>query len=259
MGKCISRNIVISMTLFLLFSCSSYMRAERWDIQVSYGGWSLSPFTPSVERKSEEMIREEYVRMLSPYFSDRDLNISFLQVNLRSSGKHLALAAWHDVIPDRFSVGFRGCYFNYRIPYDVYSQQIVSFLGFSMAELETQGSGHTELGSIMFSFLARYKILDIEKFKMSFYSGVSVMPFDGKLRLEGHTTLRTPAGTFEYLGSEEHLIKKIREWNEQIPSWILSPALGFLMQYRITKDLGFFLDGGLSHGMAYSAGIFFTL
>jgi hypothetical protein len=259
MGKFSWGCACVSLALFLTASSSSYIWADRWEVQISGGGWSLSPFTSPVERKSEEMIREEYSRLLNLFLIDQDIIRNAFQVNLGSSGKHLALAAWYHFGPDRFSIGLRGRYFHYRIPYDVYSRQVVNFLGFSMAELETQGSGQVELGSIMVSLLGRCKVLDAGKLKMSLYGGLAALPFDGKLNIEGSTVLKTPVGEFEYAGAEEHLIKRVRAWNEKVPSLILSPALGCFLQYNLIPQMGLILDASLSHGTAYSAGIAFNL
>lgn len=253
------RCVCVSLALLFLASSASRLLADRWDIQVAYGGWSLSPFTTAVEQKSEEMIREEYFRLLHPLLEDRGFTRNIFQVDMGSSGKHLALGAWYNFGQGRFSLGLHGRYFHYRIPYDIYSRQIITFLGYPMAEFETQGSGKVSLGSVIVSLLGRYKVLDADKLAVFLYGGVSVMPFDGKFKVKGNTALVTPIGDFEYQGAEEYFIKEIRKWDERVPSSILSPAAGCSLQYKLSREIGLILDAALSHGAVYSAGIAFMV
>ncbi|MDP2916078.1 MAG: hypothetical protein Q8O91_11585, partial [Candidatus Aminicenantes bacterium] len=52
---------------FLLFlSCMGSVlgQTKRFDIQLSYGGWSLSPFRSVVERECERLIKSEFNKLV---------------------------------------------------------------------------------------------------------------------------------------------------------------------------------------------------
>ncbi|GAF90973.1 unnamed protein product, partial [marine sediment metagenome] len=180
-------------------------------------------------------------------------------INLSSSGKSLDLSLWYEVGHSKFSLGLKGQVYSFQLPYSLDSVQSISFLGFPLIELETQAEGDINLQSIVLSPLARWTTLSSENFKLSLYGGFAIFHYNGDYILDGDVLVRSPLGDFEFHGEESQSIEELREWSDRIPSWMLSPSLGMVMQYNLTKEFGLLLDVSLSHGFFFSAGMFFAI
>lgn len=245
--------------VLLIFFLALNLQAEKINIQISYGGWSLSPFITSVEKESERIIGDELFYIVNTLLPGAALSAFRSDINLSSSGKSLDLSLWYKIGQSNFSLGLKGQYYSFQLPYSLDSVQSISFLGFPLIELEAQAEGDINLQSIILSPLAQWTTLSNENFKLSIYGGFAIFHYDGDYNLDGNVLVRSPLGDFEFHGEASQSIDELREWSDRIPSWMLSPSFGMQMQYNLTKEFGLLLDVSLSHGFFFSAGVFFAI
>ena len=246
--------IVLTILVFTL-----NLHAEKFEIQISYGGWSLSPFISSVEKASERIIGDELYNIVSTLLPGTALSAFRSAVDLSSSGKSLDLSLWYKIGRSNFSLGLKGQVYRFYLPYTLDSVQSIGFLGFPLFELDSQVEGEISLRSVILSPLARWTALSSKNFKLSLYGGFAVFHYDGDVLLNGNVIVKTPLGDFEFQGEISQSLEELREWSDGIPSWMLSPSLGLVMQYNLSKEFGLVVDLSLSHGFFFSAGVFFAI
>jgi hypothetical protein len=252
-----AKKIIPITLIFLVFTLC--LQAEKFDLQISYGGWSLSPFIASVEKASERMIRDELYNLVYSLLPGAALSAFQSDVDLSSTGKTLDLSLWYTVGRSNFSLGLKGQVYSFQLPYSLDSVQTLSFLGFPLIELEAQAEGKINLRSVILSPLGRWTALSGKNFKLSLYGGLAIFHYDGDFLLNGDVLVKTPLGDIEYQGEISQTIEELRKWSDGIPTWMLSPSLGIVLLYNLTKEFGLLLDVSLSHGFFFSAGVFFAL
>ncbi len=246
--------IVLTVLLFTLT-----LQAEKIEIQISYGGWSLSPFITSVEKESERIIGDELFYIVNTLFPGAGLSAFQSDIDLTSSGKSLDISFWYKIGQGNFSLGLRGQTYSFQLPYSLDSVQSISFLGFPLIELEAQAEGEINLSSMIISPLARWSALSGKHLRLSFFGGLAVFNYRGDYVIDGTVLVRSPFGDLEFQGEDAQNIDELREWSDRIPTWIISPSLGMMIQYKLTKEFGLSVDMSISHGFFFSAGIFFIL
>lgn len=247
--------VIFILAVFLLLSDIS--EAGKLELQISYGRWTLSPFTTIVENESEQLIQKEIQHLMSPSYPE---NIYFLyspQVDLGSSGYFLSMAVWYNFENSPFSLGLKGQYFNFRIPFSAYIEQSFTILGQELIRIETQGEGETKLSSIAASVLGRWTFLMQPKFQLSVFGGLNFFPYKGTIFLEGQVLIQSRFGDVLYKQSDNPTLDDVRQWDDQIPSLFVSPEIGLSFQYRVTRKLGLFVDVAISQGASVSLGLFF--
>lgn len=253
----VNKKIIPTVLTVLIFTLN--MHAEKIEIQISYGGWSLSPFIASVEKETERIVGDELYYIVNSLLPGIALSAFQSDIDLSSSGKSLDLSLWLKVGRSNFSLGLKGQYYSFHLPYSLDSVQSISFLGFPLIELEAQAEGEINLQSVILSPLARWTTLSGKNFKLSLYGGFAIFHYDGDYILDGNILVESPLGDFEYQGEASQSLDELREWSDRIPSWMLSPSLGMQMQYNLSKKFGLVLDVSLSHGFFFSAGVFFAI
>ncbi|MCJ7579827.1 MAG: hypothetical protein MUP98_04750 [Candidatus Aminicenantes bacterium] len=246
--------IVLAIFIFTL-----NLSAEKFEIQISYGGWSLSPFIASVEKESERIIGDELYSIVSTLLPGTALSAFRSAIDISSSGKTLDLSLWYKIGSSNFSLGLKGQVYRFQLPYSLDSVQSIGFLGIPLFELESQAEGEIILRSVILSPLARWTALSSKNFKLSLYGGFSVFHYDGDFSLNGNVLVRTALGDFEFHGEVSQSIEELREWSDGIPSWMLSPSFGLVIQYNLSKEFGLLVDLSLSHGFFFSAGVVFAI
>jgi len=252
-----NKNIIPLVLIIFIFTLN--LQAEKFEIQISYGGWSLSPFITSVEKESERIIGDELYHIVYTLLPGSALSAFRSDIDLTSSGKSLNLSIWYKIGRSNFSLGLKGQVYSFHLPYSLDSTQSISFLGFPLIELEAQAEGEINLSSVIISPLARWTTLSGKNFKLDLYGGFSIFHYKGDYVLDGNVLVRSPLGEFEYQGKESQNIEELREWSDRIPTWMLSPSLGLVIQYKLSKEFGLLADLSLSHGFFFSAGVFFAL
>lgn len=244
--------------IVLFFLLGSLLHAEKVEFQLSYGSWTLSPFMTAVEKKTENLIKEELGSLLRPIMYGGLQALFQSDVNLRSSGRTLGLAVWYNLAGDRFSLGLRGDYCRLNLPFSLDVEEAVNFLEFPLATLRTQAEGEVHLRSFMITALARWAALELPGFRVFLQAGVTALPYDGDIELSQTTVIRTPLGKLEYSGSLDHTFEQVRELGLKIPSRFWTPLAGISFQGRF-RSVGLVLDISFSQGSYISAGLLFAL
>ena len=85
--------IITGLTLFLILAILT--QAQGVEFQLTYGRWSLSPFTTIVERESENMVRESYRRFVEDFLPGLALSSFLSRIELSSSGQYFSFAFWY--------------------------------------------------------------------------------------------------------------------------------------------------------------------
>jgi hypothetical protein len=232
------------------------LRAARFDINIAYGGWGLSPYTSLVERETESLIKDQLARVLDSVLP-RDAISALADIDLSSSGRILSFALWYRF--SRFSLGLRTDYYEFAFPYSIRAEQTISFLDYELVRIKTQGGGDVDLSSVMLSLLSRWEVLETPQFGLFVHGGLNVFPYDGRIELQQTTTVTTPLGDAVYTGDLSETIKTIRRWSDEIPSMLFAPVFGLSALYRINPRIGVLLDLTFSQGTFLSGGLCFSL
>ena len=247
----------IAIGIFLL-SGAAFGQAHSFDIQLSYGGWTLSPFRTIVERECEDLIRNEFSKLVGSAISEVLLSPVLSNVDLSSSGHFFSLALWYRIGRSRFSAGVRGDYFNFRVPYSLSVEESLEILGYPLATLKGEGRGTVRLNGLAVSFLGRWTPLSTRRVDLSLQTGLLLLPFQGEIFLDQTTALSTPLGDFRYSGSFDHTFVEVRELGLDVPSLIVSPTFGIEFRYRFTAEAGIFINTTTAQGAFFAGGLFFS-
>ena len=256
MGNFGVKNLGPAAVLVCTFLFPSLLTAEGFDLQLSYGRWTLSPYTSLVERESENLIKRELTRLVDSILP-QDVFSTFEDINLSSSGEMVSCSLWYRF--NRFSLGLKGDYFEFDMPFTLSAEQSITFLDIELANVRTEGRGEVRLSALMVSLLARWEVLALSRFSLFVQGGLSALPYDGEVYLDQHTVIGTPLGDLEYSGDLSETIDNIRSWDEDIPSVLWAPVFGISGRYLVYRGLGVFLDVGFSQGTVVAAGLSFRL
>lgn len=256
MGAIGMKNMAPAGMLFCALLLPSSLAAEGFDLRLSYGRWSLSPFTSLVERESENLIKRELTRLVDSVLP-QDVFSTFEDIDLSSSGQMVSCSLWYRF--DQFSLGIKGDYFEFTMPFSLSAEQSLTFLDIELADVRTEGRGEVRLSALMVSLLARWEVLSLPRFSLFVQGGLSAMPYAGEVSLDQHTVIKTPLGDLEYSGDLSETIDNIRSWDEDIPSVLWAPVFGISGRYAVYRGLGMFLDLGFSQGTVVAAGLSFRL
>jgi len=249
------KGIVIGI---LILSGSVFGQTRQFDVQVSYGGWTLSPFHSIVERQCERLIKNEFDVLVGSAIPDSFLSPLLSNVDISSSGHFFSLGVWYHIGESRFSAGLRGDYFDFNLPFALSVDESLSILGFPLVELEGRSLGSVRLNGLAISLLGRWTPLSTSRVELSLQGGLMVMPFQGRILFDQTTALRTSIGDFQLSGSFDQTIDEVRNFGLDVPSLIFSPMLGIEFRYRFAEPVGLFISATAGQGTFYSSGLFFS-
>lgn len=247
----------IAIGIFLL-SGAAFGQTRSFDIQLSYGGWTLSPFRAVVEKECESLIRNEFDKLVGSVIPEDFLFPFLSNVDLSSSGHFFSLALWYRFGHSRLSAGVRGDYFAFRLPYSLSVEESLKIPGFPSATIKGQGRGTVRLNGLAVSFLGRWTPLSTRRLDLSLQAGLLLLPFQGEILLDQTTALQTPLGDIRFSGGFDHTIDQVREMGLDVPSLIVSPTLGIQLRFRLTAEAGIFIDVTAAQGTFYAGGLFFS-
>lgn len=233
-------------------------QTKRFDIQLSYGGWSLSPFRSVVERECERLIKSEFNKLVESTIPNDLLTPLLSNIDLSSSGSVFSLAAWYRFGESRLSAGLRGDYFAFRVPYSLSVNESLEIWGLPIVALEGRGNGEVHLDGIAVSVLGRWTPLMTKRVDLSLQAGLMMLPFQGKILLDLTAALKTVLGDLQFSGSFDDTFDEIRDLGLDLPSVIFSPTLGIEFRYRFLPDAGFFLNATVAQGSFFSGGLFYS-
>jgi hypothetical protein len=249
------RIFVFSLVLLIL---AGVLCAGELEVQLSAGRWSLSPFTSAVERETEKLIRDEFRLLLSPIFGENEFSLFQPQIDLRSSGYFLSMALWYNFSNSPFSIGLKGQYYNFTIPYSAFAEQSIEILGLELTKVEAHGKGELKLNSIGASILGRWAFVLQPKIRVSLFGGLNFFPYKGTIYIDGQISVSSKFGDFEYRQSDSFTLGEIRKWNDRVPSLLIAPELGLCVQFKFARRLGALLEVSVSQGTYLSVGLFWA-
>jgi hypothetical protein len=245
---------------FLVFLSSTVLAAGQtrpFDVRVAFGGWTLSPFQTLIERECERLIKSEFESSVGSSVAGVILSPFLSNVDLSSSGHFFSLAMWYRLGGGRFSTGLRGDYFDFRVPYSVSAQESLAILGLPLATLDGRGTGTVRFSGLAVSLLGRWTPLSTRRADLSIQGGLMMLPFQGKVSLDQTTALKTAVGDIQVSGKLDQTFEMVRDLGLDLPSVLFSPVLGIELGYRLTEDVGLFLNAISAQGSFLSGGLFF--
>jgi hypothetical protein len=169
----------------------------------------------------------------------------------------MSLVIWYNFKNSPFSLGLKGQYYNFRMPFDAYLDQTLTILGQEIATAKTRGEGDLELSSFAASILGRWIFLKEKKFQLSVFGGLNFFPYEGSTFLDAQIEIDSPLGDVFFQQSDSLTLDEMREWDDSIPSLLVSPELGLSFQYRFSPKLGVVIDVAIYQGAFISPGMFF--
>jgi len=251
------KTITAIVGVFLLVGAVSG-QTRPFEIQVSYGGWTLSPFRTIVERECELAIRDELDKLVGSAIPDLLVSPYLSDIDLPSSGHFMSLAIWYRFGRSRLSAGLRGDYFNFKLPFTVAVSESLEVFGFPLAGLDVRSLGSIRLDGLALSLLGRWTPLLTRRMELSLQAGLMMLPFQGELSMNQTTTLSTPLGDIKFSGTVGHDFDEIRNLGLDLPATIYSPTLGIEFRFRIVPEVGLHLNATAAQGTFYSGGLFFS-
>jgi hypothetical protein len=82
-----------------------------------------------------------------------------------------------------------------------------------------------------------------------------MLKFSGKLHLPLVARVESFLGTIELRKTEDKTLAELRSENNDIPAWILSPALTLSLHYRLGSKSRLFMEINLSQGTFLAVGL----
>jgi hypothetical protein len=248
------------LVLVLALAGAALGQSRSFDIQVSAGGWSLSPFRPLVETECERLIRSGFSGVVGAALSEIFLTPLASDVNLSSSSGHFFSAAvWCRFEGSPWSAGVEADYFDFRVPYSVSAATTLNVLGFPLASVRGGGQGTTHLRGLALSLLGRWTPLSAGPVALSLQAGVMALPFEGDILLDQTTVVTTTSGDLRFSGTLNQTIDDVRALGFDLPSLIFAPVLGIDLRLRLAPRLALFFDAAVSQGSFLSGGLAFSL
>lgn len=239
--------------IFCLSVLPASGQARKYEIEVSYSAWTLAPFHPLLESRTETAAREAFREalgstllgsILSPFATTADFG--------GSSGRSFTATVWKRLGRSPFSIGFRADAFEFDLPYTIEAVETVAIIGFPVVEIEGRSVGTVRVRGLGGSVLGRWTAVESRIFDLALTAGLTLFPYDGKIDQDIQAALRTPLGDATLSGPFDLTIAEARRWSEDIPRAILSPTAGIAARFWLSRNLG------LSASVAASQGVFFS-
>jgi len=251
--------IAAILLLFCLAVPSAWGQARKFEIEAAYSGWTLAPFHPLLERRTETAAREAFRdalgstllgSVLSPLSTAADFG--------GSSGRSFTAAVWKRIGRSRFSIGLRADVFEFRLPYAISALETVSIIGVPLVEIEGRSTGTVRIRGIGGSVLGRWTAVETGRFELALEAGVTLFPYEGTIEQDIQATLRTPLGDATLSGPFDMTIAEARRWTEAIPRAILSPTAAIAGRLWLSRNLGLTASVAASQGVFFSGGLCFA-
>lgn len=239
----------------LALGASAPLPAAPIRIELAGSFWKLSPFTTPIEEHSEKLIRQKVYEILGPilpYIPDPEIRED---LSLGSSGGAASATLWIPLFTDRLEAGLRCSVVRFRVPFTLTVEQSYSVLGYELVHVDSGAEGRVRLNSFAAGLLGRWTFLQTRRFRWSLTGGVTGLVFEGDLKADLETTIRTPLGSLTFLDGDEATIDELRDKFEDIPSCLFFPYLSTACEIRISRRLGIILEAAVSQGMFLSVGI----
>lgn len=231
------------------------LKAAGWEWQFSLGPWTLKPWTTPVAREAEQMINDEARRLAAPLLSGFTIFFFDPRIDLRSRGWFASAGVWRRLRADKFALGLSASYLDFSLPFTLTQEQDIFFQNVPIAHVDIHGRGQVDLRTVMLSAQGRWRAFQSGRFGIYAALGLTLLSFQGKLRLPFTASVQSILGTAEVSESEDTTLAELRAENPDIPAWILSPALNLSLHYRLGATSRLFLEINLSQGTFLALGL----
>lgn len=247
------KNIVIF--ILLLTAWPLVQKASGWEWQFALGPWTLEPWASPVERHAEKMVGDEARRILAPLLSQFTAYTFEPHIQLHSRGYFVSAGCWRRLAADRFALGVAASYLDFSLPFSLTAEQGIVLFGFPVAHISTSGAGQIDLRTFMLAAQGRWRMLRSGRIDLYTGLGLTLLKFSGKLHLPLTARLESFLGTIELHESEDKTLAELRAENDDIPAWIMAPALTVSLHYRLGSKSRLFVEINLSQGTFLAVGL----
>jgi len=244
-----------ALAVAILAALPLAQRGAGWEWQFAVGPWTLEPWTSPVERQAEKIVGSEAERLLAPLLSEFTIIAFEPDVAMRSHGYSFSAGCWRNLARGRFAVGAAASYLHLALPFTLHDERDIYFQGIPLAHVSTSGQGQIDLRTFMLAALARWRFLQSGKMLAYAGLGMTLLRFNGDLHLPVSASIRSILGTAELSKTEDMSLAELRGENDDVPAWVLAPALTASLHYRFGKAGTLFLELSLSQGTFLAAGL----
>jgi hypothetical protein len=234
-------------------------QAPRFELEAGFSGWTLAPFHPLLESRTETAVREAFRDALGTTFLGVLLSPLSTEADFSgSTGRTMSATLWMRLGESRFSLGLRAETFSFRIPFSLEGTETVAFLGIPLASVDGRSSGTVRLRGFGGTLLGRWLAVETRRFELAIVVGLMLFPYEGTIDQDIAATIRTPLGDATLAGPYDMTVEEARGWTGGgIPKAVVSPSAGIAARYRLSGRLGIFLGLTASQGTFLSGGLFF--
>jgi hypothetical protein len=241
---------------FLLLLGALPLAGSSWEWQFSLGPWTLQPWTSPAQRHAERIVNDEARRLLAPLLSEFTVMAFEPRVAMSSRGYFLNIGLWRRLAAGRFALGISASYLDFSLPFTLEDNRDISFQGIPIAHIQTSGAGQIDLRTYMLEAHGRWRAFQAGRIAVYAGMGLTLMNFNGDLFLPISASVNTFLGTLPPLHeTEDTTLAELRKENDNVPAWILSPALTASLYYRIGAKSRLFIEISLSQGTFLAAGL----
>ncbi len=235
------------------------LAAVGWEWQIALGPWTLQPLTSPVERLAERVVAEEVREWLSPLLGDFTVVGYEPKVDMSSHGVSISAGVWRRLAAGRFAIGLSASYLNFKLPFSLQDIQNIYYQGIPVATVTTSGEGRIDLRTYMLGAQGRWRVFQRGRTAVHASLGLALLRFSGDLHLPFTARVDSILGSAALQRSEDMTLDKLREENDDIPAWSMTPALGAALNYQLGRSSRIFIETGLSQGTFLAAGVSFDL
>jgi hypothetical protein len=247
-------------SVFLLLLLSSItLTASDWEWQFALGPWTLHPWISPAQRQAERMVSAEARRLLAPLLSAFTITHFEPSVVMSSRGFFVNAGCWRRLGAGRFALGISASYLDFSLPFSLEDERDFYFQGLPLARVLTSGQGQVDLHTFMMKLQGRWRAFQSGRIAVYSGLGLNMLRFSGNLFLPLAASVQSFLGTFTLNKSEEITLADLRKNDDDIPAWILSPALSASLHYRLGVTSRLFIEIDLSQGTFLAAGLAFAI
>ena len=243
------------LVLLLLVAWPRAQEASGWEWQFSLGPWTLQPWTSPVAREAQRMVSAEAERMLAPLLAEFTVFSFEPTIDLRSSGWTASAGCWRRLKGDRIAIGLSASYVRFSLPFTLTDERDIYFGAIQLARISTQGKGQLDLRTFMLGVHGRWRLLRTGRIAAYGALGMTLLSFNGDLYLPLTASVQSFLGSAALQQTESKSLATLRAENDDIPSWILAPALTISLHYRLGSKVRLLIEANLSQGTFLTAGL----
>jgi len=249
-----------ALLVLALVPASALAESRGLEVQVSYGGWTLAPFHPILESRTEDAILRSFESavgssLLGGFLSPLTARADFA----KASGGSFSAVVWTHLGSSPFSLGFRADLFSFRLPYTVEVGESISIVGIPVARIDGRSAGTATIRGFGGSVLGRWAAVETRRFELHLQAGLMLFPYEGKITQDITAVVRTALGDVNVSGPWNMTIEEARGYSGEIPKAILTPLAAIEARLRLFPGGGIFGNLTFAQGTFVSAGLFLAI